>query len=99
MSDFRLTNHAVERMFQRGISRGMIDQTLSKPDGKKAEDDGDTQFFRKLNGRQVHVVAKPIERNQWLIKTVWVNQEGDPSFIMKIISKLALPLLRKVYGR
>lgn len=78
-----LTDHARERMMVRRISQRMIQQTLENPQGSEKEDDGDTQFYRTLDGRRVHVVAKPLERNEWLIKTVWVKGEEDPSPLVK----------------
>ena len=93
MSRIILTTHAVERMWQRRISQNMIEKTVQKPDGKKRESDGDTQFYRTLEGRKVHAVAMPMERGDWLIKTVWVDKEDDPNFLWKIIGAVAVRLL------
>jgi hypothetical protein len=90
-----LTTHAVERMWQRRISENMIDQTVKKPDGKRREVDGDTQFHRTLNRRKIHVVAKPIERGDWLIKTVWVDGEKDPNVLWKLLVMIAVRVLRR----
>jgi hypothetical protein len=95
MAKIILTTHAVERMWQRRISQGMIEKTVQKPDGKKKESDGDTQFYRTLDGRKVHAVAKPIERGDWLIKTVWVDKESDPNPLWKIIVAIAVRILRR----
>jgi hypothetical protein len=95
MAKIVLTTHAVERMWQRRISQGMIEKAVQKPDGKKKESDGDTQFYRTLDGRKVHAVAKPIERGDWLIKTVWVDNEADPNPLWKIIVIIAVRILRR----
>ena len=92
MSKLILTTHAKERMLQRRINNGMIEQTLKKPQGKELEGDGDTQFFKKIEGRELHVVAKPIEHGDWLIKTVWVKDEKDPHPILKLFSMLFVRL-------
>jgi hypothetical protein len=95
MAKIILTTHAVERMWQRRISENMIDQTVKKPDGRRREDDGDTQFHRTLNRRKIHVVAKPIERGDWLIKTVWIDGEKDPNFLWKLLVMIAVRVLRR----
>ena len=88
MSKIVLTTHAKERMMQRGISQIMIEQAIRKPDSKEKEHDGDTQFAKRIDGRKVEVVAKPIERGDWLIKTVWVEGEEDAHFLWKLVTKI-----------
>jgi hypothetical protein len=88
MARIVLTTHAKERMMQRRISQTMIEQVIQKADSNEKESDGDTQFAKRINGRKVEVVAMPIERGDWLIKTVWVEGEGDASPLWTLISKL-----------
>jgi hypothetical protein len=88
MAKIVLTIHAKERMMQRRISVAMIEQTIQKSDSKEKEGDGDTQFAKRINGRKVEVVAKPIERGDWLVKTVWVEGEGDANPLWKLATKL-----------
>lgn len=95
MAKLIMTHHAIERQWQRRISQGMIQKTVDVPDGRKKEDDGDTQFFKSFNGRKVHVVAMPKARGEWLIKTVWVDNEADPHPLWKLVVTLGLRLLRR----
>ena len=88
------TNHAAERMMVRRISKKMIEQTVQSPNDSELEDDGDTQFKKTVNGRNVHVIAKPLpDEKAWLIKTVWVRGEDDPNPIIKF----ALTMLVKLF--
>jgi hypothetical protein len=87
MSKIVLTTHAKERMMQRRISPAMIEKTIQKPDSKEKEGDGDTQFAKRIDGRKVEVVARPIERGNWLVKTVWVEGEGDANIFWTLVSK------------
>lgn len=91
-----LTNHARERMLVRRVNQAMIEQTVSQPQGRKKEDDGDTQFHCTLKGRKVHVVAKPLERGEWLIKTVWVDGEDDPNPLIKLLLTLSMRLWQRL---
>ena len=99
MSTIKLTDHARERMFLRGISKSMIRSAVDKHDKTIAEDDGDTRFVksvrRKGDHRDLHVVAKPLPdegRDTWLIKTVWIRGEDDPNPIIKAIKTLLMKL-------
>jgi hypothetical protein len=88
MSKIVLTTHAKERMMQRRVSQTMIEQVIRKADSKEKESDGDTQFAKRINGRKVEVVAKSIERGDWLIKTVWVEGEGDANLLWALVTKI-----------
>lgn len=95
MAKLIMTHHATERQWQRRISQGMIQKTVDSADGKQKESDGDTQFYKSFNGRKVHVVAMPKARGEWLIKTVWVDDEADPHPLWKLLVTLGLRLLRR----
>lgn len=95
MSKLIMTHHAVERQWQRRITQGMIQRTVDDADGKKNESDGDTQFYKTINGRKVHVVAHPKRGGDWLIKTVWVDGEGDPNPIWKLLVQIGVAILRR----
>lgn len=87
-----LTDHAVERMWQRRIFGPMIQQTVDDSDGNFVEGDGDTQFYKVIGGREIHAIAKPLARNEWLIKTVWVEDEDDPHPVWKIAATILASL-------
>ena len=80
-----MTHHAIERKWQRRISQRMIDQAVRAPDGSKRESDGDTQFHKTISGRKIHVVAFPKARDEWVVKTVWVDDEPDPHPLWKFL--------------
>lgn len=93
------TKHAIERRVVRQVSKGMIKQTVNKPDGREPESDGDTKFIKVINGREIHSVAKPLpDQDAWLIKTVFVRGEDDPNpirkFILTTLVRLAPGLFR-----
>lgn len=94
MAEIRMTHHAVERQWQRRITQGMIEKTVEDPDGREKESDGDTQFHKTIGEREVHVVAMP-HHYGWLIKTVWVDDEADPSPLWKLIVKIGVRLIRR----
>lgn len=99
MPKIKYTDHARERMFLRNISKSMIRSALNDHDKTIAEDDGDTRYVKdfKRGGdkRDLHVVAKPLPnegKDVWLIKTVWIRGEEDPTGIEKLLKTLWMKL-------
>lgn len=88
------SNHAVERMLLRRISASMIQQTVADPDKTEREEDGDIKHIKRIQNRSLHAIAKPLERGEWLIKTVYVRDEKDPMWLLQLLAKLAAPVLR-----
>ena len=96
------TDHAFERMYLRNISKSLVQATLDHHDDSEHETDGDTQFIKTLqhwgSKREIHVVAKPLPKegkNTWLIKTVWVDGEEDPSFLVKTFRMVMMRLFHR----
>lgn len=78
------TRHAVERRVVRRISKNYIQQAIRNPDRTEREEDQDTKFIKTINGRKLHVVAKPLaDEDAWLIKTIFVRGEEDPNILTK----------------
>lgn len=96
--NFILTNHAEQRMKLRRITHEMIAKTIQKPDEREPESDGDTQFIRTLEKRQVHVVAKYLDdEKKWLVKSVWVRGEEDPKPLWMRLILLPINIIRRVF--
>lgn len=68
------TNHALERLDQRGLTQVMAGQTFLYSDkyepGKQA---GTIEFTRKFNQSTVTVIAKKNERGEWIILSCWID--------------------------
>ena len=70
------TNHAIERMHQRGVSQSDAYATWSNPDQSRyAESKGAWVYYKDLGSRQIEVVAKQNERKEWLIISVWTKDK------------------------
>jgi len=71
------TNHAMERLLQRGLSQDWAWQTFQYPektsDGKQV---GTMEYKRRFGDYQVTVIAKQNEYSQWIILSCWI----DPPF-------------------
>lgn len=73
------TNHALDRLRQRGIKQGDAWATFRRPEQSRyAKSKGAWIYYRTYGSEKVEVVAKKNERGQWIILTVWsrpVRQE------------------------
>lgn len=88
------TNHALQRLRERGIKQGDAWATWRNPEqSRKGTSPGSWVYFRNYGRDQIEVVAKQNEKKEWLILSVWSRpvQFGykQPDSIWKIIlSKL-----------
>jgi hypothetical protein len=69
------TNHAIERMRQRGIKQGDAWATWNRPEQSykanlhKGEEAW--RYYRTWGGQRIEVVAKQNEKKEWVIISVW----------------------------
>lgn len=72
------TDHVLSRMKLRSLTQDQVVAVMRKPDQTYPGQKPDTvKFIRTLSDRQIHVVAKLTDRQQWLILTVFVRGEED----------------------
>jgi hypothetical protein len=100
------TNHALERLKLRSVSRDQAWQVISNPDKKFPSNKlQQVKFTRFINDRNIQLVAKHLpDQNKWLIVSVWVRGEDDPVPLMwkiiilpfKIIAKIARIILSHI---
>lgn len=65
------TNHALERMRQRGIKQGDAWVTWKRPEQSRRGTGKDTWVYYRTYGKQrIEVVAKKIN-GEWLVLSVW----------------------------
>ena len=71
------TNHALERLSQRGIKRGDAWATFNRPDKSRyAASQGAWVYYKTYGDEMIEVVAKQNEKREWIILSVW----SRPSF-------------------
>lgn len=68
------TNHARERLGQRGLSQDLAAQTFSLPDvtltGKQP---GTFEYQKRFGKSTVTVIAKQNEKYEWIILSCWID--------------------------
>lgn len=65
------TNHAIDRMRERGIKQGDAWATFNRPhSSKKASTKGAYIYYKTFGDTKIEVVAKK-ENGKWIIVSVW----------------------------
>ncbi|MCL4360466.1 DUF4258 domain-containing protein [Patescibacteria group bacterium] len=68
------TNHALERLGERGISQGDAWVAFTKPDQSRyAQNRGGWIYYKTIHGWKIEVVAKQNERKEWIVLSVWAK--------------------------
>ena len=68
------TNHALERLRERGIKQGDAWATWRNPEQSRKGASGNWVYYRTYGNQKIEVVAKQNERKEWLILSVWSKQ-------------------------
>ena len=72
------TDHALQRLRERGISQGDAWATWKSPgQSRYAEAKGAWIYYKTYGNSRIEVVAKKNEKGEWLILSVWSKNVGD----------------------
>ena len=95
------TNHALERLSQRGISQGDAWATFSRPDQSRYAASREEWIYYKTYGdRKIEVVAKKNKKGEWLILTVWARPVSQKSAKpQKTSDSFIIHLLKTIIGK
>lgn len=93
------TNHALERLHQRGIKQGDAWATFQHPEQSRyAATKGAWIYYRTYGSEKIEVVAKQNERKEWIILTVWSRPVYQTYHKHKAQSRGVIHLLRRLLG-
>jgi len=68
------TNHALERLDQRGLSQDLAFQAFSSPEKQfQGKNPGTTEFQKRFGQSLVTVIAKQNEKREWVILSNWID--------------------------
>ena len=97
------TNHALQRLKERGISQKDALATFNRPQNSRyAATKGGWVYYRNWSGYQIEVVATQNEKKEWVILSVWSKEiysskrkSPQPQFLENLVEKI----LQKLFGR
>jgi hypothetical protein len=101
------TNHALDRLRERGVKQGDAWATFSNPESSRyAATEGGWVYYRTYGRDRLEVVAKQNDRQQWIILSVWsrpiygqpASTHREPDLLDKILDFL-LGGLRRRFSR
>ena len=68
------TNHALQRLKERGVSQGDAWSAWSKPDTSKFDAKRGVWVYRRVYGNyEIEIVAKKNDQGKWIILSTWAN--------------------------
>lgn len=74
INDVVFTNHAIERMKQRGISGDWAWQSVRQPDRTSpGKEKHTTEFIKDFGKHRVTIIAKKNEIGEWVVLSVWMD--------------------------
>lgn len=95
------TNHAINRLYNRGISQEKAYDVFANPDGQLAgKIPGSVKFYKGYGEQRIEVVAKKNDKNEWVVLSCWAKDKNRKSyqckepFLQKIIGKLVKKIFK-----
>lgn len=67
------TNHALERLNQRGLTKNLAYQTFKDPYKTSPAKSGALEYIRFFGKSKVTVIAKKNDRDEWLILSCFID--------------------------
>lgn len=68
------TNHALERIGQRGMTQEIVTQTFYRPDHSfSGKEPGTIEYKKRFERSMVTLIAKQNDRREWLILSCWID--------------------------
>jgi len=100
---FVWTDHAIQRMRERGVKQGDAWATLRNPDkSRPPKVSGEWVYYKTFGKETIEVVATQNNKKEWVVVSVWskpASTQGGPAH-QKPSQKasLGLRILRAIFG-
>ncbi len=94
------TNHALQRLKERGISQGDAWATWNRPEQSRkgsGSNRGAWVYYRTWGSQKIEVVAKQNENKNWVIISVWADKVSRPNHFGKQSDNFWINLLRRIF--
>lgn len=94
------TNHALQRLRERGIAQSDAWYTFKHPDKQGRGTTPGSYRYSKTYGQQtIEVIAKQNEKREWLILSCWSKLVGDGRPLFPQKKNLLVQLIKALFGR
>lgn len=91
------TNHAIQRLYERGIAQSDAWYTFQHPDGQlPGTSPGSIKYYKDYGGQRIEVIAKQNEKREWIILSCWSKLVGSGRPIFPQRENLFWSLTKKI---
>ncbi len=67
------TDHALERMSERGIPKEYATQSITNPDSSERNDKGGIRTIKRIDDKTITTVTKKNEKGETLVISIWMD--------------------------
>ena len=68
------TNHALQRLKERGVNQGDAWAAWNRPDSSKFDNQRNVWIYKRVyNNYEIEIVAKKNEQGKWIVLSTWAN--------------------------
>jgi len=93
------TNHALQRLTERGIQQGDAWATWRNPDQTRyAKSKGAWVYYKTYGKTKIEVVATKSQKGEWIILSVW-SRSVDDRFEEEPVESLLNLIVRRIFKR
>lgn len=92
------TNHALDRLRERGIKQGDAWAVFNRPQQSRKGNSGNWVYYRTYGNQRIEVVAKQNVKKEWLILSVWSKHIENPLFRVNHKKIAGQSFWRKLYN-
>ena len=94
------TNHALQRLRERGITQSDVWYTFQHPDGQlKGNSPGSTKYYKDYGQQRIEVIAKQNEKKEWIVLSCWSKIVGNGKPIFPQHEPFLIQLLKFIFKR
>jgi hypothetical protein len=94
------TNHAINRLYNRGITQSDVWYTFQHPDGSlPGKTPGSKKFYKNYGAQRIEVVAKQNEKGEWVILSCWSKLIGNGKSLFPQQKPLLARVIKKGLGK
>ena len=93
------TDHALQRLKQRGISQSDAWATWSRPDQSRegSNQRGSWVYYKTYGSEKIEVVAKKNDKGEWIILSVWSRPVFEKQGYARKSQKNGKSIARKIF--
>lgn len=67
------TNHALERLSERGLSQNMAYEAFKRPDSSQKVRDGAIEYRKQFGPQKVTLIVKQNDQSEYVVLSCWVD--------------------------